>query len=184
MSNEGRLRDRRERASYKPVGSSAFSCFFTSLLHPHPHSSIMSDDLTRIAIVNSDKCKPKKCRQECKKSCPVVKMGKNASYPWAITSHAHNQQSRIYIPSNCVFNIHTDQLGVILQHHTMLTFSRPRCSPWKPTLHSRQLPITTRTTLAACMRSNLNHSPMTTTTTTIAYPCTRERVLARRLTRF
>ncbi|KAG0040201.1 Fe-S cluster-binding ribosome biosynthesis protein [Podila clonocystis] len=36
----------------------------------------MSDDLTRIAIVNSDKCKPKKCRQECKKSCPVVKMGK------------------------------------------------------------------------------------------------------------
>eukprot|EP00158_Paraphelidium_tribonemae_P004152 Partr_v1_DN26600_c1_g1_i2_m3768 putative ATP-binding cassette, sub-family E len=35
-----------------------------------------SDKLTRIAIVSSDKCKPKKCRQECKKSCPVVKMGK------------------------------------------------------------------------------------------------------------
>ncbi|KAL0302514.1 UNVERIFIED_CONTAM: ABC transporter E family member 2 [Sesamum angustifolium] len=32
--------------------------------------------LTRIAIVSSDKCKPKKCRQECKKSCPVVKTGK------------------------------------------------------------------------------------------------------------
>mmetsp|Transcript_20524 Transcript_20524/g.57218 ORF Transcript_20524/g.57218 Transcript_20524/m.57218 type:complete len:618 (-) Transcript_20524:579-2432(-) len=30
----------------------------------------------RIAIVNEDKCKPKKCRQECKKSCPVVKIGK------------------------------------------------------------------------------------------------------------
>ncbi|XP_057799023.1 ABC transporter E family member 2 [Salvia miltiorrhiza] len=37
----------------------------------------MSDQkLTRIAIVSSDKCKPKKCRQECKKSCPVVKTGK------------------------------------------------------------------------------------------------------------
>ncbi|TPX40468.1 hypothetical protein SeMB42_g05986 [Synchytrium endobioticum] len=36
----------------------------------------MSDKLTRIAIVNDDKCKPKKCRQECKKSCPVVRMGK------------------------------------------------------------------------------------------------------------
>ncbi|RDD46751.1 ATP-binding cassette sub-family E member 1 [Trichoplax sp. H2] len=36
----------------------------------------MSDKLTRIAIVNSDKCRPKKCRQECKKSCPVVRMGK------------------------------------------------------------------------------------------------------------
>ena len=32
--------------------------------------------LTRIAIVSSDKCKPKRCRQECKKSCPVVRMGK------------------------------------------------------------------------------------------------------------
>lgn len=32
--------------------------------------------LTRVAIVDADKCKPKKCRQECKKSCPVVKMGK------------------------------------------------------------------------------------------------------------
>ncbi|XP_040274443.1 ATP-binding cassette sub-family E member 1 [Bufo bufo] len=36
----------------------------------------MADKLTRIAIVNQDKCKPKKCRQECKKSCPVVRMGK------------------------------------------------------------------------------------------------------------
>ena len=33
------------------------------------------DKLTRIAIVSNDKCKPKKCRQECKKSCPVVRMG-------------------------------------------------------------------------------------------------------------
>ena len=36
----------------------------------------MTEKLTRIAIVNSDKCKPTKCQQECKKSCPVVKMGK------------------------------------------------------------------------------------------------------------
>ncbi len=34
------------------------------------------EKLTRIAIVNNDKCKPKRCRQECKKSCPVVRMGK------------------------------------------------------------------------------------------------------------
>ena len=32
--------------------------------------------LTRIAIVTPEKCKPKKCNQECKKSCPVVKLGK------------------------------------------------------------------------------------------------------------
>jgi len=34
------------------------------------------DVLTRIAIVNPEKCKPSKCKQECKKSCPVVRMGK------------------------------------------------------------------------------------------------------------
>ncbi|CCE79556.1 Piso0_001629 [Millerozyma farinosa CBS 7064] len=36
----------------------------------------MSEKNARIAIVSSDKCKPKKCRQECRRSCPVVKTGK------------------------------------------------------------------------------------------------------------
>jgi len=35
-----------------------------------------TDQAVRIAIVNDDKCKPKRCAQECKKSCPVVRMGK------------------------------------------------------------------------------------------------------------
>ena len=30
----------------------------------------------RIAIINKDKCKPKKCHHECKKVCPVNKIGK------------------------------------------------------------------------------------------------------------
>lgn len=36
----------------------------------------MADKLTRIAIVNSERCKPKRCSLECKRSCPVVRMGK------------------------------------------------------------------------------------------------------------
>ena len=36
----------------------------------------MSEKNARIAIVSADRCKPKKCRQECKRSCPVVKTGK------------------------------------------------------------------------------------------------------------
>lgn len=36
----------------------------------------MVDKNTRIAIVSTDRCKPKKCRQECRKGCPVVKTGK------------------------------------------------------------------------------------------------------------
>ncbi|CAF4240689.1 unnamed protein product, partial [Adineta steineri] len=34
------------------------------------------ESLTRIAIVNNDRCKPKKCNQECKRSCPVNRTGK------------------------------------------------------------------------------------------------------------
>lgn len=34
------------------------------------------ETLTRIAIVEAERCKPSKCNQECKKSCPVVRMGK------------------------------------------------------------------------------------------------------------
>lgn len=37
----------------------------------------MADEkLTRVAIVKPDKCKPKKCHQECKRQCPVVRLGK------------------------------------------------------------------------------------------------------------
>ena len=38
--------------------------------------SSIGDDKLRIAIINPDKCKPKKCKQECKKTCPVNKTGK------------------------------------------------------------------------------------------------------------
>ena len=34
------------------------------------------DEKLRIAIVNPSKCKPKECGLECKKECPVVRMGK------------------------------------------------------------------------------------------------------------
>ena len=32
--------------------------------------------LTRIAVVSGDRCKPKRCKQECRKGCPVNKTGK------------------------------------------------------------------------------------------------------------
>ncbi|KAL4429493.1 hypothetical protein ABPG74_001338 [Tetrahymena malaccensis] len=36
----------------------------------------MEETKLRIAIVNKDKCKPKKCKQECKSACPINKSGK------------------------------------------------------------------------------------------------------------
>ena len=46
------------------------------------------EKLTRIAIVNLDRCKPKRCRQECKKSCPVVRQGKLVNRPITIALSA------------------------------------------------------------------------------------------------
>lgn len=43
---------------------------------PSRNNEKSEEHMTRIAIVNAEKCKPKKCHQECKKSCPVVKLGK------------------------------------------------------------------------------------------------------------
>lgn len=39
-------------------------------------SSADDEKSTRIAIVSHEKCKPKKCALECKRHCPVVRMGK------------------------------------------------------------------------------------------------------------
>ena len=55
-----------------------------------------SDTKTRIAIVNNDRCKPKRCRQECKKSCPVVRMGKLCIEVTLIITYIVIQYSNYY----------------------------------------------------------------------------------------
>ncbi|XP_050723162.1 protein Pixie-like isoform X1 [Eriocheir sinensis] len=53
------------------------ACHFQHLTKMPPRKKQDDNEKqTRIAIVNTEKCKPKRCRQECKKSCPVVRMGK------------------------------------------------------------------------------------------------------------
>ena len=61
-------------------------CPSPNSLHPSLHDQQMppkkqkeedeAEALTRIAIIDDQKCKPKKCAQECMKFCPVVRMGK------------------------------------------------------------------------------------------------------------
>jgi ATP-binding cassette subfamily E protein 1 len=43
---------------------------------PKRKDDVEQSKLTRIAVVNMDRCKPKKCNLECKKVCPVNKQGK------------------------------------------------------------------------------------------------------------
>jgi ATP-binding cassette subfamily E protein 1 len=42
----------------------------------------------RLAIINFEKCKPKKCNQECKKTCPVEKQGKQCIDVTPSSKHA------------------------------------------------------------------------------------------------
>ncbi|KFD69133.1 hypothetical protein M514_18710 [Trichuris suis] len=53
-------------------------CFLFSPKMPKPlrSSDSQQSKMTRIAIVSADRCKPKNCGQVCRKSCPVVRMGK------------------------------------------------------------------------------------------------------------
>lgn len=43
---------------------------------PPKRSTEVQSQLTRIAIVNADRCKPKKCQLECQKCCPLNLQGK------------------------------------------------------------------------------------------------------------
>ena len=60
----------------RPVKSTFLSSEYKLMAAWAQQNQQTQDKLTRIAIVSTDKCKPKRCRQECKKSCPVVRMGK------------------------------------------------------------------------------------------------------------
>ena len=37
---------------------------------------VMANEKKRLAILNDEKCKPKKCNLECKKVCPINAQGK------------------------------------------------------------------------------------------------------------
>ena len=49
----------------------------------------MAEKLTRIAVVSGDRCKPKRCRQECRKGCPVNKTGKQCIEVTAVSKIAY-----------------------------------------------------------------------------------------------
>jgi translation initiation factor RLI1 len=89
--------------------------------------------LTRIAIVSSERCKPKKCRQECKKSCPVVKQGKLCievgskskiafiSEPLCIGAyrceHAKVQiEMFVMSPTKLTYQLHATHVYIIVSH--------------------------------------------------------------------
>lgn len=52
-----------------------------------------ADRLTRIAVVDAEKCKPKKCRQECKQYCPVVRSGECCCFVIYLQYFAYHPQT-------------------------------------------------------------------------------------------
>eukprot|EP00796_Vickermania_ingenoplastis_P009995 gene9997-6977_t len=53
-----------------------FDMAISSVVMPPKSKSEEQSKITRIAIVNADRCKPSKCSLECHKCCPVVLQGK------------------------------------------------------------------------------------------------------------
>ncbi|KAJ1988717.1 Fe-S cluster-binding ribosome biosynthesis protein [Coemansia spiralis] len=73
----------------------------------------MSDKNTRIAIVSIDKCKPKKCQQECKRVCPVNKMGKLCIDVWPTSKTSSISEDLCIGCGMCVKKCPFDAIDII-----------------------------------------------------------------------
>ena len=89
------------------------------------------DKLTRIAIVSADKCKPKRCKQECKRACPVVRMGKLCIEVTPTDKIAYISEDLCIgcgICSKVSHNIYTYKLNNGLFYIVIVLFNRPKCN--------------------------------------------------------
>ena len=86
-----------------------------------------SEKLTRIAVISSDRCKPKKCKQECKKSCPVVKIGKLCIEVSPASKIAFLSEELCIGCGNCV-TARVPELHVWCQHPSRGCNKAPGCS--------------------------------------------------------
>ncbi|KAM7268873.1 hypothetical protein ACFE04_011039 [Oxalis oulophora] len=101
----------------------------------------MSDQkLTRIAIVEADKCKPKKCRQECKKSCPVVKTGKLCIEVGPISTYATIHESLCIGCAICVKRCPFDAIQIINLPKSLNKDTTHRYGPNTFKLHRLPIP--------------------------------------------
>jgi hypothetical protein len=81
------------------------------LSRPHRNTAL-------IRFSQEDKCKPKKCKQECKKSCPVVRMGKQVCAIRSLQSRSpfpSAAESHLVTRAQCIEVEMTSKLAVIAE---------------------------------------------------------------------
>mmetsp|Transcript_3724 Transcript_3724/g.8404 ORF Transcript_3724/g.8404 Transcript_3724/m.8404 type:complete len:635 (-) Transcript_3724:2385-4289(-) len=100
----------------------------------------MSDKLTRIAIVREDKCKPKKCKQECKRSCPVVRLGKECIGVGPTSKIAYISESLCIGCGICVKKCPFDAINIINVPKSLEKEQTHRYGPNSFKLHRLPMP--------------------------------------------
>ena len=74
---------------------------------------VEASEKLRILIVNPDKCKPKKCKLECKKTCPINKQGKVCIDVTATSTISFISESLCIGCSQCVRKCPFDAIKII-----------------------------------------------------------------------
>mmetsp|Transcript_19519 Transcript_19519/g.45328 ORF Transcript_19519/g.45328 Transcript_19519/m.45328 type:complete len:659 (+) Transcript_19519:47-2023(+) len=99
-----------------------------------------NEALTRIAIIDDQKCKPKKCGQECMKYCPVVRMGKLCVEVTPTSKIANIHESLCIGCGICVKKCPFDAITIINLPKNMAKHTTHRYGPNSFKLHRMPTP--------------------------------------------
>ena len=73
----------------------------------------IEDDKVRVAVINAAKCKPKKCRQECKLFCPVEQQGKECVNVTAASAKAQIVEPNCIGCAQCIKKCPFDAIQIV-----------------------------------------------------------------------
>lgn len=99
-----------------------------------------TEEKIRIAVVDADKCKPKKCNLECKKKCPVVRIGQKCIDVNANSSVAFISESMCTGCGGCIKACPYKAIKIINLPKNLSTQTTHRYGPNSFKLHGLPIP--------------------------------------------
>ena len=96
--------------------------------------------VSRVAIVSVDKCKPRRCKQECKKFCPVVRSGALCIQVEPTSKHAWLSEELCIGCNICTKKCPFEAIQIINLPKSLESFTTHRYGPNSFKLHRLPLP--------------------------------------------